>query len=552
MNRFEYENSIRNLLHAPWLQLASILPEDGELHRFNKLGEALDVSHVNLGRYMQAADLALRQVMARATSRPESTTVRYYAREQDSFNRRVHYTVFNRSPERATFPLLGYEADLRVLHNADEPFTVGPQDPETRQREAFGVVASSYEPIEIQFSSFVAPQSGRYKLRFKGYTFWASIEEPRRRRANREATSRGRRSEPVVIYSRSPPRQLRRLGEFDLQIEPSIQELDVWLVEGESIQPDAVRLFRSRPPNWRNPLAEEDGMPGVAFNWMEAEGPIIEQWPSAGHRLLFDDLPLKHDGQRVVVESTQPLRDARRLITQFIEAAYGKPATDEDIDRFVAVVDTALAADVPLIDAMLAGYTAVLCSPGFICLDEQPGPLDDRALAARLGLFLWNSSPDTQLRQLANSGQLNKAGVVKDQVRRMLHDEKSRQFVDAFLGYWLDLRKINDTSPDELLYPDYYLDDSLVDAALAETQLFFSELLRENLPVKHLIDSDFTFANERLARHYGLPAFEGVRLSPRATSRRQRSRRPIDAGQRAQGHRQRHHHLARRSRCLGE
>ena len=117
------------------------------------------------------------------------------------------------------------------------------------------------------------------------------------------------------------------------------------------------------------------------------------------------------------------------------------------------MVDTALEADVPFIDAMLAGYTAVLCSPGFICLDEQPGPLDDRALAARLSLFLWNSSPDTQLRQLANSGQLNKAGVLKDQVRRMLHDEKSRQFVDAFLGYWLDLRKINDTSPDELLYP---------------------------------------------------------------------------------------------------
>ena len=94
----------------------------------------------------------------------------------------------------------------------------------------------------------------------------------------------------------------------------------------------------------------------------------------------------------------------------------------------------------------------------------------------------------------------------------MLQHEASQQFINAFLAYWLDLRKINDTSPDELLYPDYYLDDSLVDAALEETQLFFAELVRENLPARNLIDSDFTFVNERLAKHYGLPAFEGTHL----------------------------------------
>ena len=154
MNRFEYENRMRELLGAPWLQLASILPEDGELHRFNKIGEELDVSHVNLARYMQAADHALRAVIAREVARPESPTIRYYARQQESFNRRVHYTVFNRSPERATFPLLGYQADLKVLQNADEPFTVGDNHPEKQEQEAFGVVASSYEPIENRFSEF--------------------------------------------------------------------------------------------------------------------------------------------------------------------------------------------------------------------------------------------------------------------------------------------------------------------------------------------------------------------------------------------------------------
>ncbi len=512
MNRFEYENSVRDLLGAPWLQLASMLPEDGELHRFNKVGEALDVSHVNLSRYMQAADFAMREVLADQASRPETAVTRFYAREQSGFSRKLRFSQFNRSPERATFPLLLHQADRLVLQNAAPPYTVGAGDPETREQEAFGVVASSYEPIEIRFDSFIAPRSGRYKLRFKGYTFWAGIENEVRRRASREDISRGRRSEPVVIYSQRPPRQLRRLGQFDFQIEPTVQELDVWLLQGESIQPDAARLFRSRPPRWQNPLAEEDGMPGVAFQWMEVKGPIEDRWPPRGHQLLFDDLEIRHDDRQPVVVPEDTVADTRRLMARFVNAAYRRQATDADIDRFVAVVESALSSSMTFADAMLAGYTAVLCSPQFLCLEERPGVLDQAALASRLSLFLRNSLPDARLRELAASQQLREPESLRAEANRLLDDAASRQFVDAFLDYWLDLRKINDTSPDEILYPDYYLDDMLVDSARAETQLFFAELLRENLPARNLIDSDFTFVNERLARHYGLPLFEGARL----------------------------------------
>ena len=513
MNRLEYENSMRDLLDAPWLQLANMLPADGEFHRFNKPGEALDVSHVNLARYMQAAEYALREVIAKETKAPAATTVRYYAREQAKFNGRVHYTRFNRSPERATFPLLGYDADLEVLRDPEKPFTVGADDPEKRETEAFGVVASSYEPIEIRFSSFQAPRSGRYRLRFKGYTFWAAGEQKRWWRPDREKTSRGRRSEPVVIYSRAEPRQLRRLGAFDFQIEPTVQQLDVWLLEGETIQPDAVRLFRSRPPGgWHNPLAEEDGMPGVAFNWMDVDGPILDGWPSAGHQLLFGDLRFTHDGETLAVKSKQPSRDARRLMQQFLRRAYTRPHQQEDIDRFAGVVEVALREGMPFVDAMIAGYTAALCSPGFLCLLEQPGELDDVAVANRLSLFLCNALPDSELRTLARSGELNNRKELTRQVNRLLSNPDAKRFVNAFLAYWLDLRRINDTSPDELLYPDYYLDDALVDAALEETQLFFHELIRDNLPARNLIASDFTFINERLAQHYDLPPVEGSRL----------------------------------------
>ena len=512
MNRYEYENSVRELFHTPWLQIKNMLPEDGERRRFNKIGEALDISHVNMSRYMQAADYALHAVAADQALKPESTTQRYYAREQRFFKSKLRYSVFNGSPERAVFPLVNYDADTELLNNESKPLTVGESDPALRELEAFGVVASSYEPIEVRFNSFKAPKSGHYKLRFKGYTFWAAGEKKRPWRPDRTKTSVGHRSEPVVIYSVSTPRQLRRLGEFDFQVEPSVQELDVDLLEGESIQPDAVRLFRSRPPNWHNPLAMDDGMPGVAFNYMEVEGPITEEWPTRGHRLLFGNLPLEIRDKKVQVVSGNPPADAKILMANFLAQAYRADVGQEDITPLINVVNIALESDFSFSDAMLAGYTAALCSPKFICLEEPIGELDNMAVVSRLSMFLCNAAPDKRLRELAKTTQLTNHVNLRGEVQRLLQDARSQDFVDAFLAYWLDLRTVNNTSPDEMLYPDYYLDDSLVDAALAETQLFFAEIVRKNLPVSNLIDSDFIFVNERLCKHYGLPTFEGVKL----------------------------------------
>ncbi|MEQ1830400.1 MAG: DUF1588 domain-containing protein, partial [Pirellula sp.] len=524
MNRLEYENSLRDLFDAPWLQIKTMLPEDGELQRFNKVSEALDVSHVNLSRYMQAADFAIREVIAKQLERPASTTTRYYAREQSAFNRKVRFTVFNRSPERATFPLIEYKADTRVLNEENSPFTVGDADPDLREKESFGVVASSYEPIELRFSSFKAPMSGRYKLRFKGYTFWTAGEEKKWWRPTRDQISIGRRSEPVAVYAELPPRQLRRLGDFDFQIEPTVQELDVLLLQGETIRPDAVRLFRSRPSNWHNPLAEADGQPGVAFNYLEVEGPIHKQWPSAGHELLFDDLPLRprvgeasngsasNGADKMEVVSANPKQDVERLIRRVVSRAYRSAPNDDDIDRLKHVVYTAMEAGHSFQESMIAGYTAALCSPNFVCLQESVGRLDASELATRLSLFLCNTTPDASLRGRALDGLLAGRDALQQVTRQLLRDSRSSRFVNAFLDYWLDLRKINDTSPDELLYPDYYLDDSLVDSALMETQMFFAEVLGKNLPARTLIDSDFTYVNERLAKHYGLEPFQGALL----------------------------------------
>jgi hypothetical protein len=382
-----------------------------------------------------------------------------------------------------------------------------------------GVVASSYEPIELRFEKFKAPTSGRYKVRVSAYSVWVGPGKLVPGKQDRwwipdfDDISPGRRPEPLTIYSELPPRALRRLGAFDVGTEPTVNELDVQLLVGETIRPDASRFFRSRPSNWVNPLASREGQPGVAFRWLEVEGPIYDSWPSAGHKLMFGELPLTtSDAGGLDVVSAQPATDAETLLRNFVAKAYRRPVSETEATRFLPVITGALAAGTKFADAMILGYTAVLCSPAFLCLEEKPGQLDDHATAARLAFFLWNSAPDAELRRLAGRGELRQREVLRQQTDRLLGHAKARQFVDAFLDYWLDLRKVPATSPDSALYNDYYLDDLLTESALEETQRFFAELLENDLPARNLIASDFAMLNERLGDHYGVPGVEGVKL----------------------------------------
>jgi hypothetical protein len=536
LNRYEYENALRDLLHAPWLQIKDSLPEDGERDRFNKVGDALDVSHVQMARYLHAADYALREVMAPQAEQPSAKVRRYYARDQRSYTGPMKFSVFNTAPERATFPVLGFEGQPDV-RTEKQPLTVGSSNPELRELEGVGVVASAYEPIEPKFNEFRAPVPGRYKLRFNTYSVWVGHGEGAKWYIpNLDVVSRGHRDEPVTITSETPPRLLRKLGDFDVTPEPAIHELDAWLLGGEMIRPDAGRLFRSRPGagRWQNPLAEADGQPGVVFRWMEVEGPIYDQWPPAGHKFLFADLPMVNKrvatvrensshtnkfGQRrfkkapgIEVISKQPMVDAEKLLRNFIRQAYRRPSNDSDVKRFLPVVQSALKLGNNFTDAMIAAYTAVLCSPEFLYLQEKPGRLEDYEIASRLAFFLWNSPPDDELRRCAEKHELQKTDVLRAQTERMLADAKSRRFVEAFLDYWLDLRKIVATAPDGNLYSDYYLDDLLEESALEETRRFFTELLSEDLPARNIVSSDFAMLNERLAAHYGLSCVQGVAL----------------------------------------
>jgi hypothetical protein len=369
----------------------------------------------------------------------------------------------------------------------------------------------------------------------------------------------GRNNEPIGLYA-SGNGQTRPIGACDFTPQPGVCDVDVALVAGESLSTDAMRLFRTRvngsDEQYVNPLATEDGIPGYAVQWMQVEGPFYDDDYASGYRLLFGDLPLHRVDPKAVgvslegipgmgggagarggrgfggggrgfgrgggfaptpattieVDSQNPHQDATRLLKNFMTAAYRQPVEDADAQRFVALFDDQFAKGRGFARSMLSAYTAVLASPHFVFIEEQSGRLDDMALAARLSLFLWNSTPDATLRDLADRHELHKPDVLRAQTQRLLDDPRSRRFVDAFTDYWLDLRKIDETSPSSTIYNDYELDDPLKFAAVDETRLFFAELIRANLPARNIVDSDFTFLNERLAKHYDIPGVEGAAM----------------------------------------
>lgn len=161
-------------------------------------------------------------------------------------------------------------------------------------------------------------------------------------------------------------------------------------------------------------------------------------------------------------------------------------------------------------DIFRSAFSRMVCSPHFLYFLEDLGPLDSYQIASRLSYFLWNSVPDSELLDLAKSGKLREQPILRKQVERLFADPRSSRFIEDFTGQWLKLKEINFTQPDVALYADF--DNALRDAMVGESRLYFKEVLERNLSVSEFLDSDFTYANERLAAHYGLPKVKGSQL----------------------------------------
>jgi len=222
-----------------------------------------------------------------------------------------------------------------------------------------------------------------------------------------------------------------------------------------------------------------------------------------------------------VCHPAKPAEEARcaeRILTTLMRRAYRRPVTDADLQKpmefyrkaqaeegFEAGIETAL--------------SAILVSPQFLFRVEPDPPgvephtayrLNDLELASRLSFFLWSSIPDDELLETAIRGELHKPRVLEKQVRRMLADSRSRNLVSNFAEQWLYLRNLESLTPDLRLFPDF--DDNLRQAFRKETELFFESILREDRSVLDLLKADYTYLNERLAKHYGIPNVYGSRF----------------------------------------
>ncbi len=248
--------------------------------------------------------------------------------------------------------------------------------------------------------------------------------------------------------------------------------------------------------------------------------------------IIFDG-PYNHPGPKLPETHTRimthkpDLKDrdaAREIVTRFATRAFRRPVKPEEVERFLKLYDKSEKSGERFEKRIRLALSGVLVSPHFLFRVElDPAnakagtayPINDYELASRLSYFLWSSLPDDALFALAAKGELRQN--LDAQVKRMLKDPKSAAFVQNFAGQWLTIRKLAEVNPDPKVFPRF--DEELRSAMYRETEMFFDAILREDRSILDFLDADFSFVNERLAKHYGItgvkgPEFRRVKLPP--------------------------------------
>lgn len=217
-----------------------------------------------------------------------------------------------------------------------------------------------------------------------------------------------------------------------------------------------------------------------------------------------------------VPSATRTVADAAKDVMRRIASrAFRRPASDVELNRLASIVEKIVESGDSYEVGLQTALTAILVSPNFLFKVEEPALrigneyplLSDFELATRLSYFLWSSTPDRELLTLASKKQLREPGVLAAQLDRMIRDERARDFVRNFAGQWLTLRKLESFTPNEGQFPDW--NEQIRDFSRTETYYLFLHVLRENMSVLRLLDADFSFMNEKLARFYGIPGVQG-------------------------------------------
>jgi len=474
LNRTEYANAIRDLLALDIDSKALLPADDTDAHGFDNNSDVLTVSPALTARYLSAA----RKISRLAIGRSVSPTIETYRLPRE-------LVQDERLSERLPFGSRGGTA-IDHYFPADGDYIVKVRL-QTNNYEYVKGIADTHE-LEVRLD----------RARIKTFTIGGKTD------GHPPASWGG------TLYG-SPEWEKYALQAHDalevrFPVKAGRRLLGVSFVK-KAWEPEDVR--QPRQGGW--PLSSDEmfeSNPGLSS--VIVEGPLQTLGPSQtpSRQRIFTCRP-----------NTAAARScAQSIVGTLAKRAYRRPTTEGDLRTLMSFYDEG-AKDGGFEAGVQRALERILVSPDFLYRIEAEAPavagatshrLSDVELASRLSFFLWSSIPDDQLLDVAVKGQLKDPLVLDRHVRRMVADPKAKALIDNFAGQWLVLRNIKDVAPDPDLFPDF--DDNLRDAFLRETELFFESQLREDRAVPELLSANYTFLNERLARHYGIPGVYGDRF----------------------------------------
>ena len=481
MNRVEYENAIRDLLSLE-VDSSTLLPADDSSHGFDNIADVLGVSPSLLERYVAAAAKISRLAVG----------------ERDAAPLQVTYSVKGDLSQNQTLEgmPLGTRGGTTITHNfpVDGEYSIRLALLKLSFGQVFGEGAEG-EELEVTLNG---QRVKLFKLDEVPMFFM--------REANGSHPAKPKPTDPIEERVKMTP-DIRL--EFPLKVKAGPQTLGVaFLNKSYTANEDLVK----RPVS-----STYDVFIGMQYGYTTAPHlsrvAITGPYKAAG----LGDTPSR---RRVFAcrpaSAAEETMCARQIISTLARRAYRRSVTDADVDSLVTFYQQEKTKTGNFEAGIEMALRRILADPEFIFRFE-PTPagvapktayrIGDPELASRLSFFLWSSIPDEELLKLAIDGKLHQPGVLEKQARRMLADPKSRSLVTNFANQWLYLRDLKSANPDVTVFPDF--DDNLRQGFQRETEMLFESVMREDRSVLDLLDADYTFVNERLAKHYGIPNVYG-------------------------------------------
>ncbi len=462
LNRAEYGNVIHDLL-ALDMDVVPLLPPDDSSHGFDNVADVLGVSPTLLERYLSAAT----KISATAVGDPEIglDSQTWIARGDATQRDHVEGLPFGTRGGlliHQTFPLDGaYLIRVNLF------------------RTNAGYIRGLAAPTEVEISV----DDRRVFLKLIG-----TEEQYRAQLANPAAAA--------IVDATLQPR---------IPISAGPHTIAVTFLEKTAAQPQTLL----RPLLSNHDPIDSDGIPKI--DSVQISGPYNATGPgdTPSRRRIFSCRPASAKDEDAC---------ARTILSTLARRAYRRPVTDVDLTPLLEFYHDGRKTG-NFEKGVELGLRRMLADPSFLFRAERdpansaPGTvykIPDLELASRLSFFLWSTQPDERLLNLASQGKLKDPVVLQQEVRRMIADPRADAMVSNFAGQWLRLRNLQRANPDSMEFPDF--DDSLRQALQKETEMLFASVMREDRPILELLTADYTFINERLARHYGIPNVYGSRF----------------------------------------